>query len=1046
MSYILNSRTVSPATYTVFPVLLLLISIALHAQDKGKEDAWQQQIDAGIEAAEDLRMEDRTFHFKSALEIAEKFEGSDIRLFETRVRLAGACGRPASCEEEELKSAYAAAVNTREMVRRETPKEADRYATLLEMLSDAAKSRDLYDDGVKYSREVLKFLQEHKRPADSQVAAAHKHLAWSLDAAGNHAEAREVMNQGMEVFDKAPKLDVEAKALFLESSALLYAYHDDQSEPSEKEYQRSLDVREKAWGDQDIRYLDALSRLTSELSDEVYEYGATDFLDRLIARSVALRLRKHGENSTLYWEALDEQASYYFYSDQLDLATERYQSLYTAIKKYPGEKEQRKTLAASLEGLARVFAQRGDKEQTIARGEEGVQLLKEEQKRKTGNDRFVASPYDNLCKLHRLLASTYLEFARYDDSERHFNRYASLLRKDYPVYVGKLAKDLGGLYMERKQYERAIPKLEEAVGTEEATGAGNAHKLPSRIETLQKLSEAYSATGRHEDANRVNVVMMQVAIQNAAGDASNQMTLARVLTIILVTFGSLCMLGVLSGIGYYYLRKKLLREIDQLYTLRPTEEAITLAAEEAVSTLARPLSGTAFASGHVDVRRDATGPSLLSEEPEQPGVHDQREHERRSEEHFRLDAPSHSFPDAHATPEALPSSGASIQPDATPAPPEQHDSRAHISCTSLPNVVDMEIDTLSLSVAGTQDAIVHAPPPPPPIALPPMFSSAAVTPTAALTTEPPRMGLSFSGEGTTLFSLRVRNLLITLLTLGVYSFWGKALVRRYLIGQISLDQDRLAFHGTGKELLLGWLRASPFLALIIFLPNVLPLLWKTPQALIVGQLIVFGAIGLLVPIARAGAYRYRLNRTSWRGIRFSFQGSTLRMLKLYLQAYLLIPLTVGLYTPYFVMQTEREQLRHSAFGDRTFQFSGKGSQLLPCFMCSLPLGILSFGLFWPWYRALQSRYLWANTTYGDARFRSHATGLGLLGLWSGNLAILFFTLGLGASWSLTRTLHFWSQHIEVLGDPQLGSVRQSAVSTNAAGESFTDFLGFEFGV
>jgi len=1040
MSYILNSRTVLPATYTVVPVLLLLISIALHAQDKGKEDLWQQQIDAGIEAAEDLRMEDRTFHFKSALEIAEKFEASDIRLFETRVRLAGACGRPASCEEEELKSAYAAAVNTREMVRRETPKEADRYATLLEMLSDAAKSRDLYDDGVKYSREVLKFLQEHKRPGDSQVAAAHKHLAWSLDAAGNHAEAREVMNQGMEVFDKAPKLDVEAKALFLESSALLYAYHDDQSEPSEKEYQRSLDVREKAWGDQDIRYLDALSRLTSELSDEVYEYGATDFLDRLIARSVALRLRKHGENSTLYWEALDEQASYYFYSDQLDLATERYQSFYTVIKKYPGEKEQRKTLAASLEGLARVFAQRGDKEQTIARGEEGIQLLEEEQKRKTGNDRFVASPYDNLCKLHRLLATTYLELARYDDSERHFNRYASLLRKDYPIYVGKLAKDLGGLYMERKQYERAIPKLEEAVGTEEATATDNSQGTLSRLDTLRKLTEAYTATGRHEDANRVSLIVLQLAMQTISKDASAHTTWKTALAVILVMFGVLCALGILAGFGYYYFRRKLLQRIEKLYFSRPMENIFVPAAEAAVSIIADPLSSTAFTLGTMGQPATENNAHTLAVDSGPPEAFGQTGESARIEPQYVADLSL--LPNNVLQPKEEVAAGhyESSQQEAT---------TIHAACVmGLPEVADDgatttadgTVDTLDFVGSQAAGGSTSVPPPPPAIAPPPF-----VQPTASVP-ERPRMSLSFSGEGTTLFALRVRNLLITLLTLGVYSFWGKALVRRYLIGQISVDQDRLAFHGTGKELLLGWLRASPFLALIIFLPNVLPLLWKTPQALIVGQLIVFGAIGLLVPIARAGAYRYRLNRTSWRGIRFSFQGSTLRMLKLYLQAYLLIPLTVGLYTPYFVVRTEREQLGHSAFGDRNFQFSGKGSELLPCFMCSLPLGILSLGLFWPWYRALRSRYLWANTTYGDARFRSHATGLGLLGLWSGNLAILMFTLGLGSSWTLTRTLRFWSQHIEVVGDPLLGPVRQSAASTNAAGESFTDFLGFEFGV
>src|SRR6185295_18297795 len=86
-----------------------------------------------------------------------------------------------------------------------------------------------------------------------------------------------------------------------------------------------------------------------------------------------------------------------------------------------------------------------------------------------------------------------------------------------------------------------------------------------------------------------------------------------------------------------------------------------------------------------------------------------------------------------------------------------------------------------------------APPaaPPPPTFRPPL-------PPAALGR------LSFHGTGGTLFGIHVVNVLFTVLTLGVYYFWGKTRIRRYLFGASAFEEDRFAYHGTAQELLLGF--------------------------------------------------------------------------------------------------------------------------------------------------------------------------------------------------------------------------------------------------
>lgn len=310
---------------------------------------------------------------------------------------------------------------------------------------------------------------------------------------------------------------------------------------------------------------------------------------------------------------------------------------------------------------------------------------------------------------------------------------------------------------------------------------------------------------------------------------------------------------------------------------------------------------------------------------------------------------------------------------------------------------------------------------------------------------PATVRLAFHGETAPLFALRARNLLFGLLTFGLYAFWGKARVRQYLYAQAELEDDRLVFHGTGREMLAGWLKGLPVLAFILLLPLLLPHVVRHQYSLAAAQILALAAFFLLWPIARAGAHRYRMNRMSWRGIRFGFHGSTATFQKLGLTGSLLTLLTLGLYYPVLQVRVRRFLFEHSTFGDHAFSFSGRGRDLVPRFLFALPLTVLTLGLFWPWWSALRHRYFWAHTGFNGARFRSTVTGAALARLWLGNAAILLATFGLGLSWVTVRNARFYSRHIELSGDPGLAGIRQLALAHNPA-HRFGDYLGFDFGL
>src|SRR5689334_20764774 len=76
--------------------------------------------------------------------------------------------------------------------------------------------------------------------------------------------------------------------------------------------------------------------------------------------------------------------------------------------------------------------------------------------------------------------------------------------------------------------------------------------------------------------------------------------------------------------------------------------------------------------------------------------------------------------------------------------------------------------------------------------------------------------LYFRGSAGSLFGIQLVNMLLTLCTLGVYMFWAKVRVRRYLWGQTEFEGDRFAYHGTAGELLIGSLKAVAVFGLPFF--------------------------------------------------------------------------------------------------------------------------------------------------------------------------------------------------------------------------------------
>ncbi|TAL09312.1 MAG: DUF898 domain-containing protein [Nitrospirae bacterium] len=301
--------------------------------------------------------------------------------------------------------------------------------------------------------------------------------------------------------------------------------------------------------------------------------------------------------------------------------------------------------------------------------------------------------------------------------------------------------------------------------------------------------------------------------------------------------------------------------------------------------------------------------------------------------------------------------------------------------------------------------------------------------------------LRFHGSGGELFGIFVVNVLLTLLTLGVYSFWAKVRTRRYLWGQTEFAADRFNFHGTGRELLIGWLKAMVLFGGLVVTARVLPpMLWNDPRADAAGQLLLAVGFVVLIPLAIVGSMRYRLNRTSWRGVRFSFHGGYRELLGVMLWSFLFTGLTLGLYIPFYQTNLRRFLAGHSRFGSTSLAFDGEGRALLGRFVLTLLLTLPTLGLVWLWYLAFQRRYYWDHTSFASARFHCTVTGVGLLGLYAVNLAIIVLSLGLALPWATVRTRRYDMENLVLQGPVDIEHITQQAQTATPTGEELSGFL------
>lgn len=351
----------------------------------------------------------------------------------------------------------------------------------------------------------------------------------------------------------------------------------------------------------------------------------------------------------------------------------------------------------------------------------------------------------------------------------------------------------------------------------------------------------------------------------------------------------------------------------------------------------------------------------------------------------------------------------------------------------------------------------------------------------------------FTGSGGEYFRIWIVNLLLTLVTLGIYGAWAKVRRLRYFYGNTVLADSSFEYHGEPKKILKGRLIAAALILPYYLLQNTYPL-WS---------LLFLVAFLIALPFIIVQSRRFQMRMTSWRNIRFGFDGTYGQAAKLYLGLAALIPLTLGILFPYVLFAKQRFIIGETRFGQSKFEFDAKpGRYYAACFaafgwflvsliawVALLALVFFVVGIMAGGAQALMSNpreilsspsaltavviavaaayagfiavflvpsavvnaritnEAFSHSAVNRHQLQSNLAAKKLVGIYLTNLLGIVFTLGLYAPWAKVKLMRYQLENTSLIAHGNLDEfVASETANMSAAGEEIGDFLDVDFGL
>ena len=335
--------------------------------------------------------------------------------------------------------------------------------------------------------------------------------------------------------------------------------------------------------------------------------------------------------------------------------------------------------------------------------------------------------------------------------------------------------------------------------------------------------------------------------------------------------------------------------------------------------------------------------------------------------------------------------------------------------------------------------------------------------------------IEFTGTATEYFGIWIVNLVLSIITLGIYSAWAKVKRETYFKNNTKIVGSGLGYHTTGGQILKGRIIAFVVLMVLNILSSVQPII-----GIILIPIFIF-----VLPWILNNSIRFSARMTSYRNVRFNWYGTYWPTFWYLVIAPIFGLLTLGLLTPLISKSYYAYFARSSAYGTTCFKAEPKVRDFYMAFLVggifpalalgciaftiiiigqemsgmrgmggsalwmALPIAFYSFVFSMAFIYSVLCRNLVVKTLTLDtvASFDSTISPVKFIWISLSNLAAVLVSFGLLSPWAQVRLYRYLSHSTLIKLDGDIEKfVDDGRTAQSSIGEAIADFEGVEVSI
>lgn len=318
--------------------------------------------------------------------------------------------------------------------------------------------------------------------------------------------------------------------------------------------------------------------------------------------------------------------------------------------------------------------------------------------------------------------------------------------------------------------------------------------------------------------------------------------------------------------------------------------------------------------------------------------------------------------------------------------------------------------------------------------------------------------LEFTGRGGEYFGIWIVNILLTIVTLGIYSAWATVRNHQYFYGNTKLDGASFQYLANPITILKGRLIALAVLVAYVALSEL-----YVEAALVLAIGFVF-----VMPWIMIRSLRFNAINSAYRNIRFDFQGSYGQAFMVIFVWPLLNMLTLLLLTPLVMKKTHEFIASGSRYGTTAFaleatagmyyRFFGKGLLIAIGFgvaaflagravdpAAGVVIAAVGYLALFGYFMAGITNLFMSSVQLDEHRFESQLEPMQMIWIYLSNSALVVLTLGLFTPWAKVRMAKYRASRTSMLVAGDLDHfVAGEQNRTSALGQELGDAFDVDF--